>query len=229
MKWIKDPTGRFPRRPYYTEDELEVECEAIVQKLLRIRRGCVGFPVTTDDLTVLIEGEAEELDLYSDLSGEDGQVEGVTEFRSGRKPRVLINRELSESPRLVNRLRTTLAHEYGHVHFHGFLHELEDRNLTLFAPEPKTILIKSRRETIEHMPPATDWMEWQAWYACGAILMPKSALREMAKAYYESGAAGDEGLVACAAERFEVSRDAARVRLSRTGFFRDDRMTGTMF
>jgi hypothetical protein len=34
------------------------------------------FPVTTDGQTVLIETEAEQLDLYADPSGEVGQVEG---------------------------------------------------------------------------------------------------------------------------------------------------------
>ena len=229
MRWIKDPTGRYPRRPYYAEDELDAECEAIIQRLLTTRRGGVQFPVTTDDLTVLIESEAEELDLYADLSGEEGQVEGVTEFRSGRKPCVLINRELTEAPHLGNRLRTTLAHEYGHVHFHGFLHDLEDRNLSLFEAEPKTVVIKSRRETIEHMPASVDWMEWQAWYACGALLMPTGALRQVTKGFFTNGGNGEEGLVACIADHFQVSRDAARVRLSRAGFLREDRLTDRMF
>ena len=48
--------------------------------------------------------------------GERGEVEGVTEFQVGKKPRVLINRQLSEGRNMENRLRTTLAHEYGHVH-----------------------------------------------------------------------------------------------------------------
>ena len=79
------------------------------------------------------------------------------------------------------------------------------------------------------MPSATDWMEWQAWYAWGAILMPKSALRETAEGVLRGGAAGDDGPVACTAERFEVSLDAARVRLGRTGFVRADRMTAKLF
>jgi len=32
----------------------------------------------------------------------------------------------------------------------------------------------------------TDWMEWQAGYVCGALLMPASKVRELAGAYLES-------------------------------------------
>ena len=32
----------------------------------------------------------------------------------------------------------------------------------------------------------TDWMQWQAGYVCGALLMPASKVRELAGAYLES-------------------------------------------
>src|ERR1035437_3803154 len=105
MKWITDTTGKFGKRPYYSEAELDAECESIATALVTARRGNSTFPVTTDDLTVLIEKEADELDLYADLSGEEGNVEGVTEFRVGTKPRVLINCQLSAAHNLENRLR----------------------------------------------------------------------------------------------------------------------------
>jgi len=37
MKMIPDRTGRFPERPYYELDELEEECERIMEALLMSR------------------------------------------------------------------------------------------------------------------------------------------------------------------------------------------------
>ena len=59
----------------------------------------------------------------------DGE-EGKTDFR-GKKPDVHISQELSNEPRYENRLRTTLAHEFGHVHFHGPFCEMKKAQLTL--------------------------------------------------------------------------------------------------
>ena len=81
--------------------------------------GKVEFPIKTDDLTVLIEEKA-DLDSYADLSGEPGEVEGVTEFMPRQRPVVKIPSALNAT-NMENRLRTTLTHEWGHVHFHQFM------------------------------------------------------------------------------------------------------------
>jgi len=60
-------------------------------------------------------------------------------------------------------------------------------------------------------------MEWQAWYAAGSILMPKSALSQIVPDLRDGGENEDE-LVASVSTQFQVSRDAARVRLTRLGF-----------
>src|SRR5260370_27232089 len=122
-------------------------------------------------------------------------------------------------------MRPTLAHEYGHVQFHGFLHSLADANMSLFERAKEPIVIKSKRETIDHMPAASDWMEWQAWYACGAILMPKTALNQVVRDFYASGNEGDDALVSQVAAQFQESRDSARVRLDRLEYKNADRCT----
>lgn len=126
MKWVKDKTGRFPQRPHYLPEELDEECEHTVLTFLRDRHGRVSFPIATDDLTVLIEGAVDDFDLYADLSQENGDIEGVTDFFPGKRPKVRISRRLSEAPNLENRLRTTLTHEYAHVRFHGFMSVLSN-------------------------------------------------------------------------------------------------------
>lgn len=223
MFWTRDRTGRFPRRPYYTTSELEVECESLLAGFLQSRHdGAFNPPITTDDLSVLIEHAVDDLDLFADLSSEGADVEGVTDFFPNARPRVRIARTLSTDPRMRNRLRTTLTHELGHVLFHqqmfagpttGFLFELEQ------TPPHSN---RCKRDRIVDAP-ETDWMEWQAGFACGALLMPKTILQNVVGHFKEehgipagrlcAGAQGAVALIATVADAFEVSREAARVRL----------------
>jgi hypothetical protein len=114
MKLVRDTTGRFRERPHYELDELEEECERTAFTFLEEQYGQVLVPIPTNALVVLIEQYAEDLDLFADLSGEGANVQGVTEFFTSGKPQVRIARELSKQFWRAHRLRTTLAHEYGH-------------------------------------------------------------------------------------------------------------------
>jgi hypothetical protein len=229
MKWVTDKTGRFAKRPHYLPDELDTECEQVILSFLRKKYGKVEFPVRTDDLTVLIE-ESASLDSYADLSGDGSEVEGVTEFASGERPLVRIASHLN-APHLENRLRTTLTHEYGHVHFHRFMFEdLEAQAASLFPQAANTRGNTCHRDTMVGAP-ERDWMEWQAGYVCGAILMPVGALVETVQQFradnnipYSNLAldsnAGQQ-LVMCIAAQFQTSKDAARVRLLKKGILLD--------
>lgn len=217
MKWTRDNTGRFRLRPHYQPGELEQICEDAVSSFLRERHGAVKFPITTGDLTVLIERDAADLDGYCDL--EDG-IDGLTDFFPRRKPNVKISARLQQSY-LENRLRTTLTHEYGHVILHGFLFALDDSLQKLFDGAPKQTRNTCHREHIHGG--ALDWMEWQAGFACGALLMPQTELVRIVKSfraahdipYAEIGVDSEPGrqLVAHVMDAFHVSQDAARVRL----------------
>lgn len=77
MRWAADPTGRFPKRPYYEEGELDRLCEQVISDFLIDRYGKVLLPIPTEDLTVLIERDAEDLDLFADLSAEEGEFVSV--------------------------------------------------------------------------------------------------------------------------------------------------------
>jgi hypothetical protein len=174
MKWVKDRTGRFTKRPHYLPAELDEECEQLVTTFLKSRHSPVTYPIATDDLTVLMESLTDSLDLYADLSGEEGEVEGVTDFIPHQRPKVRISKKLTEDMRMTNRLRTTLTHELGHVHFHSSLFNGE-RSGDLFSVEPEPRSNKCTRAVILQTV-QTDWIEWQAGYACGAFLMPATAL-----------------------------------------------------
>jgi hypothetical protein len=259
VKWVPDSTGRFKWRPYYDQEELNSECEWLVTSFLEQKCGERRFPISTDDLCVMIEQHASDLDLYADLSIEGEDVEGVTEFFPNKKPAIRIAQELSIDSSKSGRLRTTLAHEFGHVKFHSFLWELNPpgqkhagvlskipaqreklarlrkRITNQYAPEKvfqvrgpasfsPNLTLKSRHG---HMldAPYSDWMEWQASYACGAILMPVSSIQNLVCAQMEEAARwlpcdsdSARELIAHVAARFDVPIDSARIRLEKLGF-----------
>jgi len=210
-------SGRLPQRPHFDPGEIDREVEGRVASFLRRRHGTVRFPLTTNDLTVLLEQETSDLDLYADLSSD--RAEGMTEFLPAARPRVRIARELSEDPTREHRLRTTLAHELGHVWLHAFLwsrHEIQSAGL----PPARCL-----RSAIVGAPTG-DWLEWQAGCACGAVLIPFDALQEIVRQERAAhafpvvpGTAAWDSLLDRVQYAFGVSREAARVRLSQRGLF----------
>lgn len=229
MKWVKDKTGRFSQRPHYLPKEIDDECERVVREFLTKRYGRVEFPIKTDDLTVLIEQKA-DLDSYADLSAEPGKVEGVTEFTPRKRPIVKISASLNAN-NMENRLRTTLTHEFGHVHFHQFMFDdLQNQPASLFPAQTQSHTNKCHRDNMIAAP-ERDWMEWQAGYACGAILMPSAALLEAVKRFREDkkipyanlalGSEHGQQLITLVTTTFQTSRDAARVRLLKRGVLAD--------
>lgn len=230
VKMIRDLTGRFAQRPYYLAGELDRECEQIVTAFLTARHGNVRLPITTDELSLLIELEGADLDSCVDLSPYGDDVEGVTAFYVDREPDVMISDRLANDPRRENRLRTTLAHEFGHVRFHRHLWTEKLATGDLFAvrkeDDNKAIC---KRDTILNAP-QSDWMEWQAGYVSGAILMPVSAVRKLVEEYCAPrgilGAVDLQSehaliLIHSVKDEFQVSEEAARVRLRVLNFLTD--------
>lgn len=238
VRYIPDPTGRFAQRPFWREAELDRECEIIVTGFLRRLHGKVEYPIGTEDLKTLVEEEVQDLDQYAELSEYGADVEGVTVFEPGRKPKVRIAARLAEDDWRGNRLRTTLTHEYGHVRFHGYLFEAHPRAADLFEPgRAKPQVVSCKRDGMIDAP-KVDWMEWQAGHVCGAMLMPVSAVRRSLAPVHErlgssgpvraTDAAGQE-MIRAVVEGFQVSRDAARVRLTRLGYLGTASGSGSLF
>lgn len=213
MRWVRDLSGRFPKRPHYETGELDRACEDLIRELQATR--AARFPISTDDLSVLIEQRAADLDLYADLSEEGADVEAVTDFLPGERPRVRINHRLSEDSRRAHRLRTTLAHELGHVVFHNFIWWFDQGSL-----DAATATALSPRCHGRQLAGTADWMEWQANYAAGALLMPLERLTRTlgrAEAVWVRSSQGRDriGLVQ---RTFDVSSQAAGVRLFQLGY-----------
>jgi IrrE N-terminal-like domain len=223
MRYVKDMTGRFATRPHYEPAELDNECEAVLTAFFS---GRIPMPIETDDLARLIERDTSDFDPGADLSSYGRDVEGVTEFKRGQKPRVRIVAALAYEGERQNRYRTTLTHEYGHVHFHAYLFETEPQDdlFTLKGAGAREQVCK--RDGIINAR-QSDWMEWQAGYVCGALLMPAAHFRSVVSGYQQAngifgpiaaGSAHAAALIDKVRKEFQVSADAARVRLSQHSY-----------
>ena len=239
MKYVRDTTGRFAQRPYYDPIELDQVVDQLVSEFMQERFGQLILPIPTDALTKLIERDAADLDLYADLSSEGQDVEGVTYFIPNEKPSVGIAQHLSEHAWAEHRLRTTLAHEYGHVKFHASVVDLETRS------RPEELLANTRNVSPQKCQrskmvnaPNSDWMEWQAGYICAALLLPAGALQRLVSDYFErhslfgplnvsTPVAGE--LVIEVAQSFDVSQEAARIRLLKRHYLTEEIVGPSLF
>jgi hypothetical protein len=218
MKPLRDPLGRPIQRLYFKTEVLDAKCEEIIRGFMERRSGGFRLPIPTDELTRLIEEEADDLDLYAQLP--DG-VEGLTDFFADRRPKVRIAESLYRT-RSDHRLRTTLAHEFGHVKLHA---PLWRRDGALANGHPAEPSWTCARETIVDAP-ENDWMEWQAGYVCGALLMPASAVREWVQEFalrsdskppFAAESALSTQFISTVAKGCDVSDLAARIRLLKLG------------
>ncbi|MDO8615899.1 MAG: ImmA/IrrE family metallo-endopeptidase [Dehalococcoidia bacterium] len=234
VRWVKDTTGRFPERPHYDPRELDADCEGYIEAFLRRRHGTVSYPIDTEDLTVLLEDVVDALDQYADLSEYGDEIHGVTEFHIRGKPVVRISKDLTIEGYRSNRLRTTLTHELGHVRYHNFLWKMVGRRMT--ATVLRSASPRCHRSAIVSASQG-DWMEWQAAYACGAFLMPKTAVVSVIEhllgttSFKPIFAESVEGRQAVGAihEAFQVSEEAARVRLYRLTLVTPGEPVATLF
>jgi hypothetical protein len=231
VKYVRDRSGRFFERPHYEAKELDILCERILAEFFHSLGRPLTFPVPTDELIRLIERDVSGFDGFADLSRYGSDVEGVTEFLPQRKPIVRISSALADDPRRENRFRTTLTHEFGHVRLHAYLFELERPSRDLAAGAGADRVQVCKRDAMLDAR-QVDWMEWQAGHVCGALLMPATRLRDIVGAYQHDhtlygpvAPATDHGraVIQAIMDQFQVSSDAARVRLLRLGYLGDSR------
>lgn len=230
------PDSRFGMRPFYQPTDLDRLCEKILVEFFRPTHGAIPTPIPTDDLTRLIERDTSDFDPGADLSGYGPDVEGVTEFAPGRKPRVRIAAGLAYDERRHNRYRTTLTHEYGHVHLHAYLYEIAYSTGSLIGSKSPQVQV-CKRDTM-FSATKTDWMEWQAGYVCGALLMPLSTMRQCVGTYQEASnlfgpvsrnTEHARALIDVVRKLFQVSEEAARVRLAVLNFIGDQTHERSLF
>ena len=228
MKYQVDETGRLPEKPKYSHKELNNMAEKVLLDSSDILGKEIQYPIPTDKLTVIIERYVDDLDLYADLEKEygDENIEGVTIFLPFKKPIIKISEKLQRYKFKVNRLRTTLAHELGHVILHNPLWQIEFSKLQLpFNTNEQRVQICKRKTLFLKNEPNYehyDWIEWQANYFASALLMPKKAVYKIYRKFTnerkilssisdESSDAND--LINIISQEFQVSNEAVKVRL----------------
>jgi hypothetical protein len=220
MRWIMDKTGRFPRRPYYEYDELNRLLEPKLAAFMRNRHGRIFYPTPTEDLTVFIETHADDVDLFYDFPWEQRDVEGMTEFFPGKKPRVKIARRLS-ADHMENRFRSTLCHETVHVLLHAPLFD----SYAIGSYQPSSASVYLSRDA--SVPPGSpDWMEVQAGYGASVLLIPGRPMHHRFSMFREQhnlrgalalGSNIAEDFTHSVALAFQTSEACAKVRLRKAG------------
>jgi len=232
MQWYYGPEG--DQRIWYESDEIE----AIAEDELR-RAGLMpppDDPVT--DLERLIEGHLNaQLDQYAQLP--EG-VLGVTQFDARRHPVVSISSALTEAaeedpprPGQVGRWRATLAHEAGHIFLHRYLFDpdmapLPSRRQDPTAADGTAVMRCLHRDVNDvsthdwgRISRRRDWREVQANRSMAALLMPARTFKDVAfdqmsklgLSSLPSGPASADTLAAAVADVFQVSKQAALIRL----------------
>lgn len=232
MNWYKGPDGRD--RIWFDQAEIENMSEGELRKADLLP----GAEAPVVDIERFIEVHLRvRLDQHADL---DPDVLGLTEFPPGLPPAISINRDLTNSaldaedgaPGLVGRWRATLAHEASHVILHQVLFDLDPNQGSMFdlpdRPEALRLMRCLKRE-VTFVKGAGDWREVQANRGMAGLLMPKSIFQEVASLEFDRlglvvGIASDSDssnrVAAALAGRFEVSRQAASIRLVTLGLVR---------
>lgn len=230
MKQYVSPDGEH--RIWFDDAEIEHLVEDELRK--------AGLMPTPSDPVTDLERFVEiylrcPLDQYGELPHE---VLGLTEFRRGRRPSISINRSLTGSaldedespPGVLGRWRATLAHEACHVILHRVLFELDENQGELFVGSTgdDRHLMRCLKRDVGYASRGGDWREVQANKGMAAMLMPARVFKKVVRAQLGELGMSSANLVAGSpavtvltkrlAQHLQVSRQAASIRLSTTGF-----------
>ena len=234
MKEYRSAGGE--RRLWFEPDEIE---EMMADELRRASM----FPDDCEpvvDLEDFLEiGLKVKLDIYARL---DPDVLGVTDFRRNANPLVSVNAGLTSkveeagvSPGVRGRWRATLAHEASHVVLHRILFEVPFEQGELFSihAESRPSLFRCLAQDVSFRGTNSDWKEIQANMGMAALLMPAEVFSDVvrlvvgARTYNslttyipDANSVEHRDFVAELSRRFEVSQQAARIRLVTLGLER---------
>lgn len=236
MKEYRSSHGE--RRLWFEENEID----HIMENEMRKAR---MFPSSVDpafDVEAFLENYLKvKLDIYAPL---DGDELGATYFARGRRPSVMVSKDLTRRAEaddaavgIVGRWRATLAHEAAHVILHRNLYEQppEQRAFRFYDDDGvDPTLMRCLERNITFRIATYDWREYQANQGMAALLMPGSLFSEVTQNIVGADYAEDLpfqipstdsrdfwGLLRELSCRFEVSQEAARIRLEVLGLTRD--------
>jgi hypothetical protein len=229
VKLIKDKTGRFHRRLWFEDGEIELLSAKHLEEYLRTNKKATNEDQTVDEFIEIYLPKAVKknivFDPYADLVRSEGSdVLGATYFCKDCVE-VKIERTLTiEAERLDQwgRYNATVIHEAGHCIIHSVLFESDPRQQVLFSGAgPKKITCLQRN--IEGYRTG-EWWEFQANQFMANFLMPKEFF--LNTFFIERNAYGirdnkdlvkDEHLfkavVGYLSRVFHVSKQAVKIRL----------------
>ena len=222
--------GKFGVRLYFEDSEFELMMDD-----LRLKAGADVFREGSgiDVDLVLLKAFSLEAD-YVDLPT---GVLGRTVFDQMGHPRIEMSRDLDKAATSDNlahrRLRTTLAHEVGHVACHSELFIEDTETMSLF-PEDGVLHqegILCREASVGNYDERQyhgEWWEYQANQCMAALLLPRELFREKVDRAIESmGAASfneavrkgsSEEIVRLLSHCFDVSQKMVLYRLEGLGY-----------
>lgn len=237
MKRYRDRTGT--ECVWYNPGEIEMIMENELTKAKLFPT--LDAPVV--DIETFIEGYLKaRIDQYAEL---DARVLGVTEFRAGQPPFVQVNKDLTGSALdeagspafLLGRWRATLAHEGSHIVLHQCLFQVNPNQGGLFdgpddnAPQPVDPVHRCFKKNVAFGGGAKDSREVQANMGMAALLMPSSVFREAVRNELHDAGWSQVRLVRNSRQAFaivgqlatvfQVSRQAASIRLESLGLLAD--------
>jgi len=181
---------------------------------------------TADDPVVDIERFVDrhlgvDLEQYAPLKC---TVLGETRFEPGKKPKILINKSLTEiavdeedvEPWLRSKWRMTMAHEATHVLLHRGLYPSDDSQQMLFSVEDDNSSDGQNHayqclEKSLDAPGRGDWREVQANKGMAALLMPKSLFLVLYQAERERMAADSKPLLKGSPEASRIAKTLGRL------------------
>lgn len=234
MKEYRSSTGE--RRLWFEPGEIEDKMSDELRKADMLPDA--ASPIV--DLEEFLEfGLQVKLDSYARL---DQDVLGLTEFRRGLNPLVSVSADLTSemenSPNslgLRGRWRATLAHEAAHVILHRGLFDAPPQQGELFAfdSESSSSLFRCLARDVSFGISNSDWKEVQANMGMAALLMPADVFPEVLRVVvgansplgWHTTIPGPETteyrkMILELSRRFEVSQQAASIRLKTLGFER---------
>jgi hypothetical protein len=220
MKTVPASKGPFPKRPYYTDDDIEQICsDALAETNL-----LPGEPSKVR-IDRFIEKKFDVRIIFESLPA---NVLGFTVFgpKGVEAIHVAEPKEYLDTPQ-NRRINSTLAHEAGHDLLHAHLFTNDD-NSNLFEHDPDVTQTRvlcrkqSDRPTDRQRTYDGRWWEFQANRAIGALLMPQqpflSFIRQFLDKFGNHGTSNlplkhrDEAIKA-SAETFDVNPAVARIRI----------------
>ena len=230
---------------YLKKEDIEKEAEYLANKYFpECVENCLSIPIDLMIEKMGINLEFRKLSIHKEILGacifKDGTInlfdENNKQFKEIVKANtIVINSNLEDDNDI--RINFTLGHELGHNVLQGPLYIDYENQVTFFEND---CAISCKREyvvpTLTHKQLVTklDWMEWQANYFASAILIPRSSIYKFLQVYIEKykdvlgkpileNLSPNEkyGLITIISEKYNVSFEMAKNRLSNLGLIGD--------